>query len=144
MIEQQIKQYVTADRLRRKIINHAQIKSMLEISQSTMKVTLTINLTEESSTLIFRETYESIRQLGDALWGIKGYEPRDHEISIEILKEIPVKNKLPLNHLLRFKTIRNDANYRGFRVTYSQAKEILEFWQACSKEIIEYVKSKTI
>jgi len=34
------------------------------------------------------------------------------------------------------KTIRNDANYRGFKVTVAQAKEILEFWKTCSQEII--------
>lgn len=142
MKEEQIKQFLISDQLRKRIVNHGQIKSILEMAKLNMKITLTINLTEESATLIFRETYESIRQLGDALWWLNGYEPRNHEISIEILKEIQIKDNVKLNYLYRFKTIRNDANYRGFKVSYLQAKEILDFWQCCSKEIINSIESR--
>lgn len=55
---------------------------------------------------------------------------------MEILKELDIKEKVRLNHLSRFKMIRNDANYRGFKVTLAQAKEIVEFWDICSREII--------
>ena len=84
----------------------------------------------------FRETYESIRQLGDAKWWLLGYEPRNHEVSMEILKEMDIKGKVRLHHLNRFKKIRNDANYCGFKVTLAQAKEVLEFWDECAEEIV--------
>ena len=88
---------------------------------------------------IFRETYESIRQLGDAKWWVLGYEPRNHEVSIEALKEINIKEKVKLNHLPRFKRIRNDANYRGFKVSVLQTKEILDFWNTCAPDIIKII-----
>ncbi len=109
---------------------------MIESSTTNMDIVKTIPLTEQSAILIFRESYESIRQLGDARWWLLGYEPRNHEVSMETLKEIDIKEKVRLHHLNRFKTIRNDANYRGFKVTQAQAKEILDFWDACSREII--------
>jgi hypothetical protein len=115
---------------------------MVESSKTNMKIVKNIPLTEESAIIIFRETYESIRQLGDARWWLQGYEPRNHEVSMEILKEINIKEKIKLNHLSRFKAIRNDTNYRGFKVTITQAKEILDFWNTCSLEIISILEQE--
>src|SRR3989338_4820629 len=79
------------------------IKSLIASSKSNSEITLSIKLNEKSSTVIFREIYESIRQLGDAAWWLQGYEPLDHDISLEILKEAQIKNNLELNFLDRFR-----------------------------------------
>ena len=113
------------------------VKSIIESSKINTNIAKGIDLNEESATLVFREIYESIRQLGDARWWLLGYEPMNHDISLEILKEIDIKEKFLLNHLSRFKRIRNDANYRGFRVSVAQAKEIIEFWGKCSNDIVQ-------
>ena len=136
MKKEQKEQWVRGDQLRKRSLDKEKVKSMIESSITNMTIVKTVPLTEQSAILIFRETYESIRQLGDARWWLLGYEPRNHEVSMEILKEMDITEKVRLNHLSRFKTIRNDTNYRGFKVTVAQAKEILEFWGACSEEII--------
>ena len=136
MKKEWIEQLVRIDKLRKRSLDKEKVKSMIESSTTNIKIVKTVPLSEQSAILIFRETYESIRQLGDARWWLSGYEPRNHEVSMEILKEMDVKEKVRLNHLSRFKTIRNDANYRGFKVTLTQAREILEFWDICSQEII--------
>ena len=71
---------------------------------------------------------------------MKGYESSTHEASLESLKELDIKNKVKLNHLDRYRKIRNDANYQGFQTTVEQAKEILEFWDLCGKDIIDCIK----
>lgn len=81
-----------------------------------------------------------IRQLGDAKWWSVGYEPRNHEVSMDIIKELDVREKILLNNLSRFKRIRHDANYRGFKVTVAQAKEIVAFWDKCSEDIVQEIK----
>ena len=136
MKKEQIEQWVRGDQLRKKSLDREKVKSMIESSTTNMSIVKTISISEHSAILIFRETYESIRQLGDARWWLLGYEPRNHEVSMEILREMNIKEKTRLNHLSRFKSIRNDTNYRGFKVTVAQAKEIVEFWDACSQEII--------
>lgn len=130
---------VQTDQLRKRSLDREKVKSMVESSTTNMKIVKTIPLTEQSAILIFRESYESIRQLGDAHWWLLGYEPRNHEVSLEILKELNINEKVRLHHLGRFKAIRNDANYRGFKVTIAQSKEILEFWDACSSDIIHLI-----
>src|SRR3989344_5311157 len=142
MKEEIIKSLAKTGILRARQKDSEKIRSMLSSAEVNIKVTKTIPLSEDSATLIFREVYESIRQLGDAYWWTLGYEPSNHEISMDILKELSIKESVKLNYLSRFKQIRHDANYKGFRVTTAQAKEIIEFWDSCSKDIIEIIKSK--
>ena len=113
------------------------IKSMIDSAAINAKVTKAIKLNDDTATLVFREIYESVRQLGDAKWGILGYEPSNHEISMEALKDLDISNKVKLNSLDRFKKIRHDINYRGFRATIPQAEEILDFLGKCGEEIIK-------
>lgn len=118
------------------------IRSMIRSAEINAHVTKTIKLNENSATLIFREIYESIRQIGDAKWWLLGYEPTNHEISIEILKESDIKEKIKLNSIDRYKKIRHDINYRGFRATIPQAEEIIDFWNKCCEEMIEILKKE--
>jgi hypothetical protein len=50
-----------------------------------------------------------------------------------------IKEKIKLNNLDRFKRTRHDANYHGFRVSLPQAKEIIDFWDNCNKDIIKNI-----
>jgi len=118
------------------------INSMIGSAEINARVTKNIKINEDTATLIFREMYESIRQLGDAKWWLLGYEPTNHEISMEALKDFDVKNKIKLNSLDRFKKIRHDINYRGFRATINQAEEIIDFWDECGKEIIKKLREE--
>ena len=139
MKKELIDMHIKADHIRIRQPDKEKMKSMVESAKINAKVAKTVDLNEDSATLVFREIYESIRQLGDAKWSSLGYEPRNHEICMEILKEADIKEKLMLNHLSRFKRIRNDANYRGFKVTIGQAREIVDFWDRCSKDITEEI-----
>ena len=116
------------------------IKSIIHSAEVNAKVTMAIKVSEDSATLIFREMYESIRQLGDAKWRLLGYEATNHEISLESLKEFDIKEKIKLNFLDRFKKIRHDSNYKGIFVSVNQAKEILDFWNKCGEGILEILK----
>src|SRR3989344_8937227 len=136
MRKEQIEEMMRRDFLRKRSLDKEKVKSMIESSTMNMTIVKTIPLTEQSAILIFRETYESIRQLGDAQWWIVGYEPRNHAVSMNVLKEVNIQEKTKLNHLDRFRNIRHDINYKGFKATIGQAKEIVEFWDACSHEII--------
>ncbi len=118
------------------------VKSMINSSEINAQVAKDIKVSEKTATLIFREIYESIRQLGDAKWWLLGYEPLNHEASMEILKESDIKDKLKLNSLERFKKIRQDINYRGFRTTTLQTEEILDFWNKCGEEILKILKKE--
>ena len=142
MKKEVINHWVRLDYLRKRMIDRQKVNSMVASARDNMGIVKTIPITEKSAILIFRETYESIRQLGDASWLLQGYEPRNHEVCMEVLKDFDIKNKVMLQHLNRFKKIRNDINYRGFKATLAQATEILKLWDACSEEIISLLTKK--
>jgi UDP-galactopyranose mutase len=131
-----IDQLLKNNELRIRQKDKERIKSMIKSAEINVSVVKKITLDDDSATVIFREIYESIRQLGDAKWWSMGYEPLNHDVSIRILEELEIKEKIKLNYLRRFKKIRNDANYRGFMISASQAKEMIDFWNICGKDII--------
>ena len=142
MNKTQIDLLLSQGSLRRRSFDSEKIKSMIEFSESNAQTVKKIILSDENATIIFRELYESIRQLGEASWWIKGYEPSgigSHTITLDILKELDIKEKTQLNYLERFKKIRHDANYRGIKVLLSHAEEIISFWDKCSKDIIKEI-----
>lgn len=143
MEKNKIEELISKNSLRRREIDFERVKSLLKSAEVTVKVVKNISLNDETATTIFRELYEAIRQLGEAKWWLNGYEPYglgSHGLALDILKEFNVKNKVKLNYLDRFKKIRHDANYRGMFVSFSQAKELIEFWDSCGKEILESIK----
>ncbi len=129
--------------LRNRLKDPEKIKSMINSAEVNAMVTKEIKLNENTATLIFREIYESIRQLGDAKLWLLGHEPLNHEVSMEILKEFNIKDKVKLNSLDRLKKIRHDINYRGFRASIEQAKEILDFWNKCGIDILKLLKKES-
>jgi len=128
--------------IRPRQIDIERIKSILKSAQANAKVVANMALNDDSASVIFREIYESIRQLGDAMLWMNGYGPLNHEVSLDALRSLDIKNKILLNHLSRFKAIRNDINYRGFTASQSQAKEIIDFWKKCTPEIIEKINKE--
>jgi len=139
-----IEQYIKNGKLRKRQIDIPRINSLLDSARSNAVVMLKIPLNEDSATPIFKELYESIRQIGDARWWSLGYEPVvSHEVSMEILMEMKVRESIKLNRLDNFRKIRNSASYRGYKVSVGQAKEIIDFWKSCAEELIADIQ-KTI
>lgn len=128
--------------LRKRNTDKEKIKSLIHSSQKIVEIIKTFRLNEDNATIIFREVYESIRQLGEAKWWLSGYEPTNHEISLDALKDLDIKDKILFNKLDRFKRIRHDANYRGIMVLSAQAEEIVDFWNKCCLEIISILNKK--
>ena len=124
MNKQIIDQLVREDKLRIREIDIVKVRSIIELAQTNAKVIKTLQINKDSATVVFTEIYESIHKLGDAQWWSLGYEPKNHEVSMDILQEMDIKDKLLLNHLPRFKKIRHDANYRGFKVNIQPPRVI--------------------
>ena len=127
-------------RIRPKTTEVAKVRSLIENIEANAEVTTEIPLTKKSATVIFRELYECVRELGDALWWLECYEPLDHGISIELLETQPATNPNSLKHLDTYRRIRHDIQYRGFKASEAQANEISEFWKTTGKELLGQLK----
>lgn len=137
-----IQYWIIKGALRNRQLDLERIKSMIDSAEINVNVIRDIKINDDTATLVFREIYESIRQLGDAKLWLMGYEPQNHEVSMEVLKEFDIEDKVKLNSLDRLKKIRHDINYRGFRSSIKQAEEILEFWNKCCIEMLKILKKE--
>jgi hypothetical protein len=129
-------------KIRKRTPDIARAKSLVSSCEAIMKEIVKFTVTDDNATIVFRETYESIRQLGDARWWLMGYEPRDHEASMRILMEEKIRNSAKLQKADRFRDIRNNSNYSGYRISKSVADEIIEFWNECGLEILGNLKKE--
>jgi hypothetical protein len=129
-------------KIRKKSPDKARARSLFDSAESTAREITKLPLTASTATIIFRELYECIRQLGDARWWLLGYSSETHEASMEILKEEKIANSALLPKLDRFRQIRNNANYSGYLVSMAVAQEMLDFWKLCGVEILSKLKSE--
>ncbi len=137
MNEERIKNLVDEKKLRPRQMDKPRVLSILSAAEQTAVAVKTVPVNEQTATMVFREMYEAIRQIGDAKWWLKGYEPWGHEVSAELLMD---ENNVAFQHLDSFRRIRNDANYRGYKVTIEQANEILLFWKTYGNDLLLSVK----
>ncbi len=141
MDKERIEQLIRDGKLRVRSVNVPKINSLLSAAKIGILAVQKVPLLQETSTLIFREYYESIRQLGDAMWLSLGYEPNaSHDVSMEILVGLEIQNSIKLKNLDRLRKTRNNANYRGYLVTAGEAAEIRDFWSALGEDIIKEVE----
>src|SRR3989344_4833617 len=141
MNKEKIEQLIRDGKLRIRSVDVHKINSLLSAAKIGIIAVQKVPLIPETSTLVFREYYECIRQLGDARWLSLGYEPKaSHEVSMEILMDIKIENSIKLQNLDRFRKIRNNANYRGYIVSVEEATEIEDFWSALGENIIKEVE----
>ena len=117
-------------------------ESLVDSAKRDALVASAIQITEESATVVLRVYYEAIRQLGEAAWRVKGFEPLNHEVSLDVLFELNILPDNLLSQLQQYRKIRNDANYRGVGATQNQARQIAAFWDTYNEKIIhEILKS---
>ncbi|MEM3030533.1 MAG: hypothetical protein QXH27_02250 [Candidatus Micrarchaeia archaeon] len=140
MKEAHVRELLKAGLLRPRGKDISRARSLVEAAEKISGVVASMRVTENSATVVFRELYECLRQLGDAKWWLLGYESLSHEASMRILMEEDIRNKVKLNHLDRFRHIRNDANYRGYLISVSNAIEMRDFWNLCGKELLGNLK----
>lgn len=126
--------------------NKEKVKSLIASAESNAETIMGWGINETKATIIFREIYESLRQIGEALWILEGYEPNPnrayHETCLAIIKDSEISHSVKLNHIDRYRKIRNDSNYQGYVISKDQAEELVDLWKTVGKEITLRIRSK--
>jgi len=107
-----------------------------------MEFTLTLKVTEASSSTLIRNIYEAFRMLGDALLVAKGVETTDHITSIKELISIDVKTTRPIQVIENLRRLRHNINYYGYQPSTADANDVLSFAKDNFPLIYEAVSKK--
>ncbi len=113
-------------------------KSLKSMAFSHFDVIIKMGLSEENSSIIFSQVYESLRQILEAIALKEGYKVFSHEAYTYYLKEkgeITIANKFD-----RYRKLRNGINYYGkpveMQVTQIALKEIEEMMNILSQKYL--------
>ncbi len=141
---ERIQYYLDQGLLRKRTIDTQRLNSLLSSAKDNSDYASSLEINEKSSTAIFKELYDCFRQLGDAKLLLLGYESQgkgSHEVSIEAIQEEKV-DFLAFNNLDRFRRLRNDANYKGYKATVADAQDISNVWKNCGNKLINLLRAR--
>ena len=117
-------------------------ESLINSAKNEIEYTLTLEVSEKSSSTIIRNLYESFRKIGDALLLNKGIESKDHIEPINELLKLNIKTTRPINLIENLRSLRHNINYYGYIPSKEEAKEFVDFAKGNFNIILKAVKSK--
>ena len=113
--------------------------SILDAAKRDMKFTLSLNQTDESSSTIVRNIYESFRMLGDALLVAKGIESKDHIMPIKELLTLRVSTARPINIIDNLRRLRHNINYYGYHPKLMEVEDAVSIAKSCFKPLLDAI-----
>ena len=130
--------YLEKNLAKRSVINPSLAKSLMEKAELRLKLLNEDKITDEMASIMFEETYETIREASQSLMQVKGFKPYSHDALIAFL----IKEKLMPEQFIksfdRYRILRNKSVYEAQRVSIETCKEALQF----AKRRIPEVKNK--
>lgn len=100
----------------------SKVKSLIDTSDNLIAVFSDIQINEISSSTIFVNYYESLRQIIEAIATLHGFNVYSHEAFTSFLSEI-LKEDLMSRKFDRFRLLRNRVNYYGEKIDIEVSKE---------------------
>jgi len=130
--------YINKKLVRKTVINPAIADSLIKKSNIRLKRIIREKIKEEEASIVFEDIYESIRESTQALMQLKGYKPYSHEALISFLKESNLFPQEIINHINRYRILRNRSVYEAKKVSIETCKDALIF----AKELLPKIKDK--
>ena len=120
-------------------INLPLIKSLIEMANIKEIAVKSANIDKVNISAYVSLSYDSLREILEALCISKGYKVLSHLCIGELLKSII--EDFDFNQFDRLRYIRNGINYYGEKVDFEQGKEIINKIFSMKKKIFEkYLK----
>lgn len=107
--------------------NPAIAKSLLNKANIRLKRIIRDKISDEESSIIFEDIYESLREAFQAFMQLKGYKPYSHEALVAFLKERQLFSMHIINDFNRYRVLRNKSVYEAKIVSVETCKDALKF-----------------
>ncbi len=122
----------------------AQAKALIQKAEGRVKFSIkSKEINENTSSYIFEDIYECLRESSQSLMSLKGYKPYSHEAIISFLREFYNFGGSNLNLLNQYRILRNKSIYGGEKISIEKCKESLRFLNIFLPKIKkEFVKTK--
>ncbi len=133
---QDFEYYIKNNLVRRTSVNIAQVKSLIDKAEIRLNRIKKENASENESSIVFEDIYESIREAAQSLMQLNGFKPYSHEAVIAFLKKKELLSDKELNDFNRYRILRNKSVYEAEEISIETLKEALTF----AEEIIPKIR----
>jgi hypothetical protein len=113
-------------------------KALVSMSSNNLEIVKDINLSEKSASIILSSSYESLRQVLEAIALLEGYKVFSHEAFAAYLKTL--NEESTSEKFDRLRKLRNGVNYYGKSISVDVARQAL----IDAEDMIEYLVKKYI
>lgn len=127
--------------IKRTRIDYELIKSLVEMSNINEQTVNNAVIDEINISSYVSLTYDSLREILEAICILKGYKILSHVCIGELLKILI--DDFDYNEFDRMRYIRNGINYYGVQVDFEQGKEIIDkIFKMKNKLFSKYLKDR--
>ena len=116
--------------------------SLLASADKEMRFTLSLPISDFSSSTIVRNIYECFRKLGDALLVSRGIEAQDLIAPIRELMRLDIETPRPLNILDNMRRTRHNINYYGYVPSEEETRSHIRIAEQLFRPVYEEVKRR--
>ncbi|GEM_PF-588995 len=123
--------YLENELAKKKNPDMAEAHSLIKKAEGRLKFSIRIRkIDDNTATYIFEDIYECMREAAQSLMSVKGYKPYSHEALIAFLREFFEFPESDMRNFDRYRILRNNAVYRGEKISAGVCKESLNFLEA--------------
>jgi uncharacterized protein (UPF0332 family) len=124
-------QYYLDERLARKTqADKEEAKSLMRKAVQRLEYIKKQEINDDTSSFIFEDIYETLREGSQSLMSIKGYKPYSHEALISFLREFYKFSEHEISVFDRYRMLRNKTVYCAANVSKEVCKDALKFLEA--------------
>lgn len=127
--------YINENLVRETSPNREESLSLMKKAEERLKYIETQKITSLSSSFVFEDIYESVREAAQSLMSMKGYKPYSHEALISFLGEFFNFSEHNISTLNRYRILRNKCIYKADRVSIQTCEEAMIFLKNFLPEI---------
>ena len=127
--------YIKEKLVRKTNPNRSMAKSFLLKAEIRLNRISKIHISNEESSIVFEEVYESLRESSQSLMEISGYKPYSHEALVSFLKEYGLLSDEKINTIDNYRILRNNSVYKAENVSSEKCSEALKFANTALKDI---------
>ncbi len=113
--------------------DHQKAQALLKMSHQTSKTADTIEINETSASIVLTVSYESLREVLEAICLLRGYKVYSHEAYTAYLQKCGEEKVASMFDRLR--KLRNGVNYYGKTVSIEVAKDAREECKELCREL---------
>ncbi len=113
-------EYIKKEMIRKTSLNKGVIRSLIEISNNRIKTMKKLEFEKDTSSVIFTNYYDSLREICEAICLLKGYKIYSHEAVGLFLRDF-LKEQAIFAKFDRFRVLRNGINYYWKKIEFETA-----------------------